>query len=123
MEIFEELEALLKKTKAIYSGFAVSSILITSENKKYSGVNIESSSYGLSVCAERTALFKALSDGEYRFKEIHILSSSENIIRPCGACRQLLVDYASEIDVFMYCSSGKFEKMKIEELLPFSFKL
>jgi len=87
-QIFEQLQKLKGKALAKYSHFHVASVLITANGSQYTGINIESSSYSLTICAERVALFKALSEGEREFKEIHILSDDERPVSPCGACRQ-----------------------------------
>ncbi len=118
--IQETLE-LRKKAIADYSNFRVSALLITSDGKKYEGVNIETSSYGLTICAERLAIFKARADGEKNFKAIFIASDSEKITSPCGACRQVIWELAGDIEVFMINKYGEYKKMSSAELLPFGF--
>ncbi len=120
-QMFEALKNLKATALAKYSHFHVAAILITGEGKHYSGINIESSSYSLTMCAERVALFKALSEGERQFSEIHILSDDERPVTPCGACRQVLYDYAPHLKVVMYGESGAIITKTIEELLPFGF--
>ena len=110
-----------EKAKAFFSNFRVGALLITSENKIYRGCNIEISSFSLTICAERVAIFKAVSEGETSFKEIYIASDSEKIAPPCGACRQVLWELAGDIDVVMINRHGDFEKIKMKELLPVSF--
>jgi len=110
-----------KEALALYSHFKVSSILITDDNQIFTGVNIESSSYGLTVCAERVALFKALSEGYKKFKKIYIMSDLNEPCPPCGACRQVLMDFAPEIKVIMYTAEGKKKESSLNELLPFAF--
>ena len=97
-------EAALKareNASAKYSNFKVGAAIMTKNGKIYFGSNVESSSYGLSICAERVALFTALSHGERDFEHILIISDSKKPTYPCGACRQLLFDYAPGIEVIM----------------------
>lgn len=106
--------------RARYSNFKVGAALLTSEDTIITGCNVESSSYGLTICAERVALTKALSEGISKFKAIAIYAKDGSFCSPCGACRQLLYDYAPNIDVII--SNGNETKiMKLRELLPFAF--
>lgn len=109
-------------TQAIapYSAFKVGAALRTSSGKIYTGHNIESSSYSLTVCAERVALFKALSEGEREFESIAIVASSGQWCPPCGACRQVLSDFAREITVVL-SADGRTKKMTLASLLPHHF--
>jgi cytidine deaminase len=104
-----------------YSRFRVGAALITSSGKVYTGCNIENSSYGLTVCAERTALFKAVSEGETSFKAIAIASDEKTATPPCGACRQVIMDLAGDIDVILSEGNGSFTTLKVTELLPYPF--
>lgn len=113
----------IAKNKAIpkYSNFHVGAALITGDDKVYQGANIESSSYGLTICAERTALFQALLDGKRDFKAIAVVSDSDDFCPPCGACRQVLSDYCSpEMEVIL-SNKEETKVLKLKELLPFSF--
>ena len=115
--------ALDAKSKAlpIYSNFYVGAALLTNDDKIYSGCNIESSSYSLTICAERTAIFKAVSEGERKFKAIAVAADTKDFISPCGACRQVISDLCGDIDVVLVNSKGNFTIKKISELLPFAF--
>jgi len=115
--------ALDAKSKALptYSNFYVGAALLTNNDKIYSGCNIESSSYSLTICAERTAIFKAVSEGERKFKAIAVAADTEDFISPCGACRQVISDLCGEIDVVLVNSKGNFKIKKTSELLPFAF--
>ena len=108
---------------APYSGFRVGAALLASSGRVYSGVNVESVSYGLTCCAERVALFKALSEGERRFKAMAIVASVAEGPMPCGACRQLLAEYAARAVVFIADSRrpGVVRKFNVKELLPLAF--
>ena len=106
--------------QARYSKFKVGAALLTEKNEIITGCNIESSSYGLTICAERVALTKALSEGITKFKAIAIYAKDRFFCPPCGACRQLLYDYAPNIDVIT--TNGKEQQIiKLKELLPMAF--
>lgn len=106
---------------APYSNFRVGAALLTEDNKLYLGCNIETSSYSLTICAERTAAFKAISEGERKFKAIALASDAEDFISPCGSCRQVLSDLCGDIDVIMLNSKGDSKMEKLSTLLPFAF--
>ncbi len=109
------------KALATYSNFHVGAALLTEDDKIYTGCNIESSSYSLTICAERTAIFKAISEGERKFKAIAIAGDTEGFISPCGACRQVISDLCGDIDVVLVNSKNETKVMKTSELLPFAF--
>ena len=109
------------KALATYSNFHVGAALITEDDKIYTGCNIESSSYSLTICAERTAIFKAISEGERKFKAIAVAGDTEGFISPCGACRQVISDLCGDIDVVLVNSKNETKVMKTSELLPFAF--
>jgi cytidine deaminase len=104
-----------------YSNFYVGAAILTNENKAYTGCNVESSSYSLTICAERTAIFKAISEGEREFKAIAVAGDTEDFISPCGACRQVISDLCGEIDIILVSSNGDYIVKKTSELLPFAF--
>ena len=104
-----------------YSNFHVGSALLTKEGKIYHGGNIETSSYSLTICAERTAIFKAISEGERNFSAIAIASDSPDYCPPCGACRQVIIDLCGNIDVIMINHKNEIKVFKISELLPLAF--
>lgn len=111
-----------KRSIPKYSNFHVGAALLTDNAKVYLGGNIESASYSLTICAERTALFKALSEGERNFKAISIVSDAEDFTPPCGACRQVLQDFCgSELDVVLMNQNNDLKVFKLKDLLPFSF--
>ena len=116
-------KAVEAKSKALptYSNFHVGAALITADDKIYTGCNIESSSYSLTICAERTAIFKAISEGERKFKAIAVAGDTEGFISPCGACRQVISDLCGDIDVVLVNSKNETKVMKTSELLPFAF--
>lgn len=104
-----------------YSNFHVGSALLTKEGKIYLGGNIETPSYSLTICAERTAIFKAISEGERNFSAIAIASDSPDYCPPCGACRQVIIDLCGNIDVIMINHKNEIKVFKISELLPLAF--
>ena len=116
-------KAVEAKSKALptYSNFHVGAALITEDDKIYTGCNIESSSYSLTICAERTAIFKAISEGERKFKAIAVAADTEGFISPCGACRQVISDLCGDIDVVLVNSKNETKVLKTSELLPFAF--
>jgi cytidine deaminase len=105
----------------IYSNFYVGAAVLTVEDKSYTGCNVESSSYSLTICAERNAIFKAISEGEREFKAIAVAGDTEDFISPCGACRQVISDICGEIDIVLVNAHGEYVVKKTSELLPFAF--
>ncbi len=107
-----------------YSNFRVGAALLTADGKVYTGCNIESASYGATNCAERTAIFKAVSEGEREFVKIAI--SSDNSEKneptwPCGICRQVIVEFAENIKIITGSSTGDILETNIQDLLPHYF--
>jgi len=110
-----------KMAYAPFSHFRVGAVLVTEDDQLYEGCNIEISSFGLTICAERLAIFKAVSEGQKKFKSIFIASDSEKLTPPCGACRQVLWELAGNIEVIMINRSGNYQKSSMQELLPLGF--
>lgn len=104
-----------------YSGFAVGAALITPKGKAFAGCNIENASYGLTVCAERVALLKALSEGETSFAGIAVVADTAAPTPPCGPCRQLLWEYCGDLPVLLGNLTGPVARHRLGELLPFPF--
>ncbi len=104
-----------------YSRFRVGAALLTSTGKVFTGCNIENSSYGLTICAERTALFKAISEGHKKFKALAIAADEDGFTSPCGACRQVIIDLAGNIDVILTKRNGDIEVVRMKDLLPHAF--
>jgi cytidine deaminase len=116
-------EAIKAKAKAHspYSHFHVGAALLTEDNKLYLGANIENSSYSLTICAERTAIFNAYLEGERKFKAIAVAGDAQDFCPPCGACRQVMSDLCGNIDVIMVNPKKETKVLKLVELLPFAF--
>lgn len=111
----------LTHAHAPYSGFAVGAALLDSEGKVYSGCNVENASLGLSVCAERTAVFKAVSEGARSFRAIAIATRAPELTPPCGACRQVLLEFAPELVVVLVNAKGDTSQYRLSELMPHAF--
>ena len=121
--IQEAIEA-KKNSYSPYSNFAVGAALLCKDGKIYRGCNIENSAYPTSMCAERVALFKAVSEGERDFIGIAIVSSSGEITPPCGACRQALSEFVKgDFKVILAKNQDEYKTYDFAELLPLSFKL
>ena len=106
---------------APYSNFQVGAALLASDGRVFTGCNVESSSYGLSICAERVALTKAISEGAREFVTIAVAAQGKGTVSPCGACRQLLHDYAPNLRVLLSGQEGKHTEHPLKELLPLAF--
>ena len=107
---------------APYSRYRVGAALLAESGRLFTGANVESSSYGLSICAERVALFKALSEGEKTpFVRVAVAAEGRYTPVPCGACRQLLADYAPRVMVLLSGKPGIFEAVPLSDLLPRPF--
>ena len=106
---------------APYSDFKVGAALRTRAGKIYGGCNIENASFGLTVCAERVALLKALSEGEHNFTDIAVVTDAAQATPPCGACRQLLWEFCGDIAVHLHSLKGRDERMSLATLLPHPF--
>lgn len=109
------------RAQAPYSHFPVGAALLCADGTMVDGVNVESSSYGGTICAERSALVSALSQGYKNFVMITIRANTETPISPCGSCRQLLYDYAPDLLVVMLSEHGSTHMAYIRELLPLAF--
>ncbi len=105
-----------------YSHFPVSAVLVTKDDQIYTGVNIENASFGLTNCGERTAIFKAVSEGAREFKELIIYGQTEKPISPCGACRQVMAEFFEpDLPVTLVSKDKSTVVMTVKELLPYSF--
>jgi len=110
-----------ERALAPYSGFRVGAAIESRDGRIFTGCNIENASYGLSLCAERVALSKALSEGVKDFRAIGIVIDSDSLASPCGACRQLLWEYCGNIVVYLHSLKGLDAEHRMADLLPFPF--
>ena len=119
----------MKKSYSPYSNFTVGAALLTKDGKVYTGANIENASYTPTICAERTAIFTAVHNGEREFEAIAIVGGHKGEIKgvtaPCGVCRQVMSEFCSpDFKVILVTSSdGDYEETTLGELLPYMFKL
>lgn len=122
-ELIELSEKAKKNAYAPYSHFYVGAALLCADGTVYTGCNIENSTYGATNCAERTAVFKAVSEGHREFTAIAITSSGGGLTFPCGICRQVLAEFSPEIKIILKDKNGEISAFSIGELLPHSFSL
>ncbi len=120
--LIEKAKDAAERAYSPYSGFKVGSAVLCSDGKVFCGCNIENASYSLTICAERTAIFKAVSEGYQDFEAIAIYVDSDVMFPPCGACRQVLSEFNPKIPV-AYANHNSIEYTDLETLLPGAFKL
>ena len=103
-----------------YSNFKVGAAVLTEAGEIFCGCNVENSSFGLTVCAERNSIFSAVAHGHKSFKALLVVADSKEPVKPCGACRQVMAEFG-DFDVFLANLKGNIEKTKVSELLPHAF--
>ena len=106
---------------APYSHFQVGAALEDGEGRIHTGCNVENATYGLTVCAERVAVFKAISEGARQFRRVAIAADTENLTPPCGACRQILWEFCGDIEIVLVNPRGKVETCRLKDLFPKPF--
>ena len=121
-KLFSMAKSASNKAYSPYSKFCVGAAILTKSNKIFTGCNIENASYGATVCAERTAIFKAVSEGEKDFLAIAIFVDSDKLFPPCGMCRQVMSEFSDDL-VIIYGNDNKIIESNIKKLLPESFSL
>jgi cytidine deaminase len=104
------------------SGFAVGAALEADDGRLFGGCNVENGTYGLTVCAERVAIWKALSEGVRRFRAVAVVTGAEEPTPPCGACRQILWEFAGDVPVVSATVAGKRKRYRLSELFPEPFE-
>ena len=119
--LVEAARAARERAIAPYSTFKVGAALLTTSGRIYGGCNVENASYGLTVCAERVALLKALSEGERAFALVAVVADTDRPTPPCGACRQLLWEYCGDIPVVMANLTAVTARHQMRDLLPLPF--
>lgn len=121
-KLFKEAKKAQKNAYVPYSEFPLGAAVLTEDGSIYSGANIENSSYSLTNCAERSAIFSAVSAGNKKIEALVLVSSTENPVPPCGSCRQVINEFADgEIEIIMMTEDGKELSMSNLELLPGAF--
>lgn len=108
---------------APYSNFKVGCVAKTKDKLNFFGCNVENASYGLTICAERVAITKAVSEGHKDFMSLIIVTDTDDIVWPCGACRQFIAEFGLDINIISFNRNGDFEIKSISKLLPDSFTL
>ncbi len=120
-DLVEQATRVRENAVADFSKFKVGAALRTEGGDIFTGCNVENATLGLTVCAERVALWKALSEGARAFTEIVVVTAADEPTPPCGACRQLLWEFCGDIPVYMVSTKGKTDTMKMSELFPRAF--
>lgn len=120
-QLIETAKAARLQSVAPFSKFLVGAAVKTKAGKVYTGCNIESASYGLTVCGERVAIWKALSEGEREFIELAIVADTESLTPPCGTCRQIIHEFCEDATIVLANLHGETETCTIDELLPRAF--
>ena len=118
-ELIDLARKVRKKAYAPYSHYKVGAALLGKSGTVYTGCNVENASYGHTVCAERTAVFKAVSEGETEFEALALVTRNGG--SPCGACRQVLSEFAPKLKVFIADKNGDYRTTTLSKLLPDSF--
>lgn len=124
MELDALKEAALQarlRAHAPFSNFLVGAALEAQDGRIFGGCNVENSSYGLTMCAERTAIFRAVAEGAKRFTRIAVVADTEKLTPPCGACRQVLWDLCGDLEVILFNLQGATESCRLRDLLPRAF--
>ena len=106
---------------APYSKFHVGAALLTDDGRIVSGCNVENASYGLCICAERNAIFAAVASGSRNFQALAVISSAQDPVTPCGACRQVLAEFRPNFEVRCYGQNGSEVQYSVDSLLPHAF--
>jgi len=106
---------------APFSRFRVGAAVEDADGRVYTGCNVENATYGLTVCAERVAIFKAISEGARGFRRVAVVADTETLTPPCGACRQILWEFCGDVEIVLGNLSGKSETLRLGALFPRAF--
>jgi cytidine deaminase len=120
-ELIEAATRVRENSYAPFSDFRVGAALETDDGEIIAGCNVESASYGLTVCAERVAIWKAISEGKRKIKHIAVVADTEDLTPPCGVCRQIIWEFGGDIPVVLANLKGKVETLQMKDLLPRAF--
>jgi cytidine deaminase len=113
--------AVRENAHAPFSNFKVGAAVEDGSGRIHTGCNVENATYGLSVCAERIAIFKAVSEGGKGFRRVAVVADTETLTPPCGACRQILWEFCGDVEIVLTNLSGKTETMRLGDLFPRPF--
>ena len=106
---------------APYSKFQVGAAVEDADGRIHTGCNVENATYGLTVCAERVAIFKAISEGVRKFRRVAVAADTDVLTPPCGACRQILWEFCGDVEILLVNLNGKTESYRLKELVPKPF--
>ena len=120
-QLIAAARAVRERAVADFSGFKVGAALETTDGQIITGCNIENASYGLTVCAERVAIFKAISEGHRAFRRIVVVADTASPTPPCGACRQIMWEFCGDIEVVMANLTAETATLQMKDLLPLPF--
>ncbi|WLR46784.1 cytidine deaminase [Halobacillus litoralis] len=121
-QLINEAKKIREKAYVPYSKFPVGAALVTEDGTLYTGCNIENAAYPVTCCAERVAIFKAVSDGHDKFKELAVVADTKRPVPPCGSCRQVMSEFfQSDVKIYTTNLHGDTKTFTMEEILPFSF--
>lgn len=120
-ELIAAAREVREQAYAPFSSFKVGAALETDDGTVVTGCNVESASYGLTVCAERVAIWKAISEGRMKLKQIAVVADTEDLTPPCGVCRQIIWEFCGDVPVTLANLKGKTETIMMSELLPRAF--
>ena len=120
-EMRRAARAAMKNAYCYYSRFRVGAAVLSAEGEIFAGCNVENASYGLTMCAERSAIFQAVAQGARKIKAVVIVTEGDELAPPCGACRQVINEFGPEAEIFIFGSGRKGEKTSLPKLLPHAF--
>jgi len=122
-ELIKKADTVKENAYVPYSGFPVGAALMSKDGTVFTGCNVENATFGATICAERTAITKAVSEGHKQFSRIAIISEATDYCLPCGICRQVLMEFSPDIELLCAKADGSYESYRLEELLPHAFRL
>jgi cytidine deaminase len=121
--LLEAARAAGRNAHAPYSGFRVGAAVLTSDGATATGCNVENASYGLTICAERSAVFRAIGDGAKHIAAVALYTPTAEPATPCGACLQVIAEFGANVEIRCYCDGPDVARSMLRELLPASFTL
>ena len=120
-QLIEMAKQVRENASAAFSNFKVGAALLGEDGRVHTGCNVENATYGLTVCAERVAIFKAISEGARRFVKIVVVADTDQLTPPCGACRQIIWEFCGDTEVILSNLHGKTETFRMRDLFPRAF--
>jgi cytidine deaminase len=120
-ELIDAAKAVRENSYAPFSDFRVGAAIEMEDGSIIAGCNVESASYGLTVCAERVAIWKAISEGKHKIKHLAVVADTEELTPPCGVCRQIIWEFGGNVPVTLANLNGKRETVEMKDLLPRAF--